>query len=183
MVVFDATVLLLFLDPDAKPPLDPATGAPVDRCKDRIEHLVATLEKQKDKIIIPTPVLSEVLVRAGDAGPAYFEILSKAACFRMASFEQRAAVEVAAMTREAIDAGDKKSGSESTWAKVKFDRQIVAIAKVEGAGTIYSDDGSLAGFARKVGLSVIPVHDLPLPPEVAQQSLDFEEMDDSSRKR
>ena len=179
MVVFDTTVLLLFLDPDA---MDPATDAPVDRCKDRIGHLISVLEKRKDKILIPTPVLSEILVRAGDAGPEYLDILNMAACFRIAPFDQRAAVEVAAMTREAIDEGDKKGGSESTWAKVKFDCQIAAIAKVESAATIYSDDGNLARFARKAGLTVIPIHELPLPPESTQQSLDFEEKDNSSEK-
>ena len=171
MVVFDTTVLLLFLDPDAKPPLDPTTGAPVARCKDRIDHFISILEKRKEKIVIPTPVLSEVLVRAGDAGPEYLDILSKAACFRVAPFDKRGAVELATTTREAIDAGDKKGGSESTWVKVKFDRQIVAIAKVQGATTIFSDDGNPAGFARKAGLTVIPIHDLPLSSESAQQSL------------
>jgi len=98
MVVFDATALLLFLDPDAKPPLDPTTGSPTARCKERIDHLTSVLDARKDKIVIPTPVLSEVLVRAGDAGPEYLDILNRVACFRIAPFDQRAAVEVAAMT-------------------------------------------------------------------------------------
>ena len=29
MAVFDATALLLLLDPDTKPPLDPETGQPI----------------------------------------------------------------------------------------------------------------------------------------------------------
>jgi hypothetical protein len=44
------------------------------------------------------------------------------------------------MTRAAVDAGDKRVGSDATWAKVKFDRQIVAIAQVRRATAIYSDD-------------------------------------------
>ena len=47
-------------------------------------------------------------------------------------FGTRAAVEAAAAHREAMLAGDKREGSSASWAKVKFDRQIVAIAKVEG---------------------------------------------------
>jgi len=171
MVVFDATTLLYLLDPEAKAPTDPETGEPVARVKDRITFLVSELEKRKEKIIVPTPALSELLVRAGEAGPGYLDILNRHAAFKIVDFDQRAAVEVAAATREAIAAGDKRGGSDSPWAKVKFDRQIVAIAKVEGASAIYSDDGDIARFAKGSGLAVIRVCDLPLPPEDAQQSL------------
>ena len=41
------------------------------------------------------------------------------------------------MTRTAISRGDKKSGSRDTWAKVKYDRQIVAIARVLQAPWYY----------------------------------------------
>lgn len=36
---------------------------------------------------------------------------------------------------------------------------------------IYSDDEDIAKFSRDLGLTVIPVRDLPLPPEDTQQSL------------
>jgi hypothetical protein len=71
MVVFDATTLLYLFDPEAKAPTDPETGSPVTRVKERIEFLVSELEKRREKIIVPTPALSELLVRAGDAGPEY----------------------------------------------------------------------------------------------------------------
>ncbi len=88
------------------------------------------------------------------------------------------------MTREAIEDGDKRGGGEGTWAKVKFDRQIVAIAKVEGANVIYSDDRNVQTFAAGVGISVVKVADLPLPPEDPQAPLPLEEepkpMDDAN---
>ena len=46
MPVFDATTLLLFLEPDARAPLDPATNEPVTDAKARIEQLIDTLEKR-----------------------------------------------------------------------------------------------------------------------------------------
>jgi len=55
MVLFDATALLYVLDPEAKAPIDPETGEPVSRVKNRIEFLIDELEKQKEKIIVPTP--------------------------------------------------------------------------------------------------------------------------------
>ena len=42
--------------------------------------------------------------------------------------------------------GNKKDGSGEPWAKIKYDRQIVAIAKVIGASAIYSDDGESNGL-------------------------------------
>ncbi|MDA2934247.1 hypothetical protein MYX82_07875, partial [Acidobacteria bacterium AH-259-D05] len=57
---------------------------------------------------------------------------------------------------------------------VKFDRQIVAIAKVENAHTIYSDDDHLKSYGEKVGIKVVSVSDLPLPPP-ATGSLPFDE--------
>ena len=63
MVVIDSTNLLLMLRPDTPVPHGP--DGPVDRPKERIEYLVQRLSRDKSKIIIPTPVLSEALVKAG----------------------------------------------------------------------------------------------------------------------
>lgn len=180
MVVFDATALLYLLDPEAKAPTDPETGEPVTRVKERIDFLVRELEKGREKIIVPTPALSELLVRAGDAGPEYLDILSKNATFKIVDFDQRAAVEVAAAIREALDSGSKKGGSESSWAKIKFDRQIISIAKVERASTIYSDDGDIERFSKNVGVVVVRVSDLPLPPSGVQQTLPLDKAEDVS---
>ncbi len=62
MAVFDATALLLFLEPNAKPPLDPEAGTPIADVGARVEFLVKALEERHEAIVIPTPALSEVLV-------------------------------------------------------------------------------------------------------------------------
>jgi hypothetical protein len=67
------------------------------------------------------------------------------------------------MTRSALDQGDKRGGVEAPWNQVKFDRQIVAIAKVAGVMAIYSDDRPLRSFAGQQGLRVVGLADLPLP--------------------
>lgn len=175
MVVFDATTLLLLLSPDVAAPPNSATGQPVERVRDRIDYLVQRLEKDRAKIIVPTPALSEILVRTGTAGPEYLSRIKSAAVFRIVPFDERAAVEVAAMTQDALRTGDKRHGGEGTWAKLKYDRQIVAIAKVEGVSVIYSDDGNIHNFGGRAGLSVIRIADLPLPPDDTQQSLPLEE--------
>lgn len=173
-VAFDATFLMLMLDPSAKAPTDPQTGNVVADAEARIEYLIQTMEKNRRKIIIPTPALSEVLVGADAAGPDYLSIISQHACFETVGFDVRAAVEVAAVTRQAIDDGDKKSGLTEPWQKVKYDRQIVGIAKVNGASSIYTDDQGIATFANHAGMEVIGIADLLLPPEDPQQSLNLD---------
>jgi predicted nucleic acid-binding protein len=172
LVVFDTTFLVLLLDPQVK-----GTGA-VDV---RISHLVATLDKQKAKIVVPTPALSEVLIGAADAAPAYLEILSRHSRFRIAPFGERAAVEAAARHREAIGRGDKKEGS-SNWAKVKFDRQIVAIARIEGAERIYSNDDDIERLGKKDGIDVIRLDKLALPAAATPDLFDYAKSGDAPRK-
>lgn len=171
LVVLDAAILMLLIDADAPAPTDHSTGAPVNRCRERLEYLVKRFESEAIKALVPTPALAEVLVRASSAGPAIVEELSRLAVLRIVPFDTRAAIEFACMTREAIDAGDKKDGSMESWAKVKFDRQIIAIARVEGAQEIYTDDAGLRRFAQRFGFKVVGIVDLPLPPEDPQIDL------------
>lgn len=156
MVGFDASFALLIWSPNA--------GASVPNAKERVAYLVGELHQKQEKIIIPTPALSELLVKSGNAGQQYLNEITKSARFKVAPFDTMAAVEVAARIGEAINKGNKKAGSKGTWAKVKFDQQIAAIAKVEGAHTLYTDDEDLAKFAEKMGLEVVALADLPVPP-------------------
>ena len=160
-VVFDASFLIMLLDPKVKGEGD------IDA---RLDFLVRTLDKAKTKIIIPTPALSELLIGASDNAPQYLEIINRSSRFKIAPFGTRAAVEAAAAHREALRAGDKKESSAS-WTKVKFDRQIVAIAKVEGAETIYSNDADIKRFSVRDNLQVVRLDQLPLPPEKPQGDL------------
>jgi hypothetical protein len=79
-------------------------------------------------------------------------------------FDERAAIELAAMELSVRGKGGKKAGLESPYQKLKFDRQIVAIARVNEAHTIYSDDQDLGRFAKNAGMKVVCTWDLPIPP-------------------
>jgi predicted nucleic acid-binding protein len=177
MVVIDASILMLFLRPDAGVPVGPE-NLPVDSPLERIAYLVQRLEKARDKIIIPAPALSEVLVRADPLhAQRLVERLSALSVFRIEAFDERAAIEVAIMTRNSADKGLKPSrrDNQSTYAKLKYDRQIVAIALVAGASAIYSDDGDIRAIAKRANVPVIGLADLELPPEDAQQQFPFDE--------
>lgn len=174
MVVADATVLLLLFRPGAGVPRD-SSGKPIEHVRQRIEFLVSELERAKTKILIPTPALSELLIRAGPAAAAeIIEKINRQTVFRIEAFDTRAAIEVAAMLRDELPRGKKalKAGHE-TWAKLKFDRQIVAIAAVNQATTIYSDDEGVRSLAKRYHIEVIGLADLPLPPEGPEANLDL----------
>jgi len=180
MVVIDATMLLLLLRPGTPVPAGPS-GIPVDKPKERIDYLVGQLERERTKIIVPTPALSEAMVRAGPAATQQIiEYLQRYSVFRIEPFDTRAAIEVAAMTRGAIDSGKKRGDSTATYAKLKYDRQIMAIARVSGAEVVYSDDGDIRAMAKGTNVKVVGISELPLPPEDAQHPLPLSGADPSS---
>jgi predicted nucleic acid-binding protein len=170
-VVFDTSFLIALLDPKIRDERDGDA---------RLDFLLQTLERSRTKIIVPTPALSEVLIGAGDAAPRYLDIISRSSAFKVVPFGTRAAVEAAAAHREAIQAGDKREGATS-WVKVKFDRQIVAIAKVEGAELIYSNDSDIKRFSVRDGIEVLTVEDLPRPPEDPQGRLPLDPMENGQK--
>ena len=162
IVAFDASVLVYVVTSDAKAPIDSATGQTVSQCKERVDYLIANLQRDRAKIIVPTPSLAEVLVGAEQAGPEFLRIIGSSRHFRIVAFDERAAVEFAARQAERKAAGAKSSAQ--TRAKAKFDDQIVSIAAVENATVIYSDDPDIKKLAGS-RFEVIGVAMLPLPPD------------------
>lgn len=175
IVAFDTSVLVYLFDEQANAPIDAATGAPVSECKERLDFLIVSLQREKAKIVIPTPALGELLVKAQQAAPEWLAILHKSRHFRIAGFDERAAVEFAATQAERIASGQKNEGASR--AKAKFDDQIVAIAAIEGAAVIYSDDPHIKKLAGS-RFEVIGVADLPLPPQDAQFSLQLDQQEE-----
>jgi predicted nucleic acid-binding protein len=171
MVAIDSTFLALMLCERARPPQDPSTKKAVDRVVDRIEKLLEDLDSESERIILPTPVLSEFLILVGKDGPGYLERLSGMKNILIKPFDERAAIELAAREVEDRDRGAKRAGSASPWAKLRFDRQIVAIAKANGASRIYSDDEDVMKFATRLDIKVVRTWELPLP---AAKQIDIE---------
>ena len=168
MVVFDATMLSLLLRSGAKPPLDSATGKPVEYAEIRIAHLIEQFEKSRTIVILPTPALTEILIKAGGAGPTIVARIQKSSVLQVRSFDARAAIELAQMTNSVASAADKRAAIAAPWAKIKFDRQIVAIAKVNAATAIYSDDEKLIACAKLHDIACVQIADLPIPASARQ---------------
>lgn len=169
-VAFDATFLLyLFRDPGTVPaPLD-AAGKPIQYAKERVEALLSELQKTRTTIVVATPALSEIMVRAGvAAGQQYMALMGRARVFKIVPFEIRAAIETAIMHGHATSGEKNRAPTAATHAKLKYDRQIVAIAKVEGVHVFYTDDGDQCGLAERQGMTVRGLGDLPIPTAASQ---------------
>ena len=173
-VVIDTSMLLLFLRPNTPVPRDRDGKLAPKYARERVDNLIAELEKSKTTVVVPSPALAEILVRAThEEARAIVAVMNKSAVFDIVSFDERAAIELADIMRtELAELGRKKLRAEAeTWAKLKFDRQIIAIAKVCGASTIYAHDEGIQTVAARVGIKVQRFEDLPLPIEMLQMNL------------
>lgn len=156
-VAFDATVLVDFFNKRI-------TG---DR-RARLDDLVATFEKSRTKIVIPTPALTEVLIRAGKAREEILGVLMRKSAFEIAPFDVKAALECSLLLEEAWSNTEKRGVTKT---KFKYDWQIVAIAASRRVATIYSDDRDVASAAEKAQIPVVRIDDLALPASARQGNL------------
>jgi predicted nucleic acid-binding protein len=162
MVIFDTTFLSQLLYEKSRPPLDPSSKQPIERSRERIEYLIEKLNAAKQKIVIPTPVLTELLA-VSSKPQELLEEINSSRWFFIYPFDHKAAVECAELIRAAIKSAEKKNSS-STWAKAKFDYQIIAIAIVVGADAIYTDDEDIHRRLTGSRIKVVRISELPLPP-------------------
>jgi predicted nucleic acid-binding protein len=156
-VAFDATILIDLFNPRLEG----------DR-RAKLDYLVVELQKKRTKILVPTPALTELMVRAGKAREEIHLKLSGKSPFQITPFDSRGAMECALLLEDALNAGEKK---QITKTKFKFDWQIVAIAASHDATIIYSDDPDIARYGKRANLVVIKTDDLPLPASALQGKL------------
>jgi hypothetical protein len=154
-VVFDASFLAILFNPKS--------SASVARAPERIDGLIERLSTKKDKIVIPTPALAEILVSLAKNGPTYIEKLKEFTCFQIRPFDERAAVEFGAAIQARKNKAKRDTLKSLSQNKVKFDHQIIAIAKVQGAQIVYSDDTQLRAFAKECGMDARGLADVPIP--------------------
>lgn len=153
-VVFDSTYLIDLFNPklagDQRAALD---------------HLIRDLSKSRLRVLIPSPCLTELLIRAGKARDQYVQRLGNASSFEVIPFDRRAATECALLLEEAWDS---KSQRDITRTKFKYDWMIVACAASRGVQKIYTDDIDILRCAAKVGIQAIAQKVLMVPAESRQ---------------
>jgi rRNA-processing protein FCF1 len=156
-VVFDSTFLIDLFNPkiagDQRAALD---------------HLVQGLSKARVRILIPSPCLTELLIRAGKARDEYVQRLNNTSSFEVIAYDRRAATECAILLEEAWD---KKSQRDITRTKFKFDWMIVACASSRNVQKIYSDDDDIARCSAQIGIQTLTQKKLVVPAESRQMRI------------
>lgn len=160
-VVMDAGFLIPLIEMGALKG-DIVGGFTDDDVDQRLRLLLNDLSKSKSGILIPTPALTECLVKRPDKGPDLIEKIRKSRHFEIAEFGAAAALQCSELVAHHLPrrAERKKVISKS---KIKFDLQILSIAMIKGASAIYTLDGDLATFAQKYGIKAFSFVDLPTP--------------------
>ena len=176
MVVFDANFLAFLLQEDHPPIEHPRTKEKMGDMKRRIQHLLVGLQETKTKILIPTPALTEILTIFADKTGEIIRELEQSYGFEIVPFDTKSAIEAGMFFYSARKQGDKRGGSQRAWQRVKFDRQIVSIAKAHGATGVYSTDGEVLEMARQLNMEGIDIWDLRDPPP-EQEDLNLEPRD------
>ena len=178
-VCLDATALMCLLDTRTTEFLAP-DGSIVSHMQRRMDHLIATIDRAKGSVVVPTPALAELLVGAGTQRAAMLRTLEGRQAVRVEPFGKMAAVHCASLDNQAISDGDKKDGVRSSWQKVKIDRQIVAITQVARCERIVTGDPDVEKIAGRAAIETTFVWQLDLPPEDAQIDLQLTGEDDPS---
>lgn len=170
-IAIDATALSILLNP--KSPM------PVELGRERINGFIAKAERDRRKLIIPTPATAELLTAIGPNSADYIRVINRKAVFEVKPFDEVAAMELAFLNRDVFGALDKKNGLEP-WQKIKVDRQIIAIAKVADCEQILTEDTALANRARLCDIEATKLADLPIPDSAKQGELQLEEHEEIS---
>jgi len=131
----------------------------------RVEALIDMIESSGGAIIIPTPVLAEYLVGIDKKDhQTHLNLIQRQSCFEIASFDEIAAIECAQMPsiKEL-----KEMMKSDTANKVKFDRQIISIAKSLNVDEIWTHDKGVFNRCKEMGLVVKSLADInPAPIQV-----------------
>ncbi|RXT52469.1 hypothetical protein B6S44_16970 [Bosea sp. Tri-44] len=160
MIVVDANFLVLLLDPGAMPHLD--------RGRERVEFFIQELTRQRTEIVIPAPVVAEIVAGRIDRIEEIAATLIQSRFFTVQPFDAVIAIETGEMIKKAQDRIPAAERLPGWRVKMKYDAMIAATAKVRRAKAVCTDDAGLRAHLRDSGIEIIWIDDLPLPPEDSQ---------------
>lgn len=142
---------------------NPANGQIISNVDLRSKALIDLIELNKGVILIPTPVLAEYLL--GIEREMHFQhvnLINSMKCFEISPFEEISAMECALLpTLKELRQMSKESCTAN---KIKFDRQIIAIAKATNADEVWTHDKGIYDKCKELNLSVKSFADIePIP--------------------
>lgn len=155
-VIFDTNFLTYFSDAAGGFDFKPVDE--FDTLEDRFDLLMEQLAASAKEVIIPAPVLAEVLAAKHANEENILSIISNEANIRISDFDKRQGIEFGCMYRN-IARGPENRNS------FKFDMLILTCARVEGVRTIYTADKNLKKKAQDLGIQAISFQELERPYE------------------
>jgi predicted nucleic acid-binding protein len=161
-VGIDSSFLIVFLNKKAR--------ASIPNGAELVEDLIAELSEQRSRVVLPANVLTEILIQTPSI-QTYLEAIKKYSCFQVKSFDEKAAIELAMVLRSSVQT-KKRKAKQMNKQSVTFDRQIVAVCKVNHVKTLYSDDDGVAAFAEECSMTGIQFKDLKK--KAKQAKIDFD---------
>lgn len=148
---------------------DPRSGELISEPHRRAEALLDKIDSLGGTVVIPAPVLAEYLVGIEKhLQQTHINLIKSQSCFEIVSFDEVAAIECAQLpSLKELKQMMKLDKS----AKVKVDRQIIAIAKSIGATEIWTHDKGVFNRCESLGLVAKSLADISPNPE--QFGMDF----------
>jgi predicted nucleic acid-binding protein len=116
-----------------------------------VSKLIQALSSENAKVVVPTPALAQVLTHSPTKAEGWMRTLNTHSCFQVRPFDDKASFELTQILGESV------SGLRDI---LRFDRQIVAIAKVYGVSVVYADDEQVTQFAGECGIHAKRLKDL-----------------------
>ncbi|YCH28992.1 PIN domain-containing protein [Erwinia sp. D4-22] len=139
----------------------------VDNLELRAKALLEHIERNGGTIVIPTPVLAEYLLGIDGEKNKHAQVaqIYSMNCFEIIPFEELAAIECSLLpSLQEFKQFAKQIDSNQTANKIRFDRQIIAIAKANGITEVWSCDGEVIKKGREVGIEVRSIEEMrPMP--------------------
>lgn len=160
-LVVDANVLMQILKVGGRNDLTcPRTGNIVDNPEGRAEALLDLMTSKADRILIPTPALSEILVRVEDheLHREYLSVINSMACFDLINFDAISAINCAQLVNNTEL--KQLKGVEDDKKKISFDRQIIAMTQAHGGDQLWTHDRKMLAKAEAVGIVVKSLADV-----------------------
>jgi predicted nucleic acid-binding protein len=156
MIVVDSGFLIALFDPEC-------FSGRIDNAYGRVERFLADTTECSGKILIPTPVLTEVLTNRLDRTDEILARLSRQSAVQIVDFDQIIAIEASYVIKYKYNRMQVGQKHENWKVLLKYDAMIAATARVWNARALMTADGDFNAMLEGTGIAIISLEDLPLP--------------------
>lgn len=163
-VIFDTNFLTYFSDASGSFAFEAEDDK--DSLEERFENLLEKLSEADAEIIIPAPVLAEVLSAKHANQDKIIDLISDSDNILISPFDARQSIEFGYLFRRT------KRNSEDNRNAFKFDLLILSCAKVHAVSVIYTADAQLKRKAESMGIRAYSFQDLERVPSCIPRDLE-----------